>query len=81
MPVRVRDFKVFSNPAILNSIIWHNRSFYFLVDETGEEIFMGLKPDVENGEGPGLWGYVGRRYGDTDVPRPALLSTDRYERI
>ncbi|MAB79642.1 MAG: hypothetical protein CMJ89_09865 [Planctomycetes bacterium] len=34
----------FSNPMLVNNIVWHNRSFHFEVDPTG--LVYGLVPDV-----------------------------------
>ncbi len=45
--VPARPYKVlFSNPDLRNNIIWHNRSFYFTVDNTVDPPFYGLFPDL-----------------------------------
>ena len=41
----VNPFKVFSNPQLVNNIILHNRSFYFIVDDNQDPPFYGLLPD------------------------------------
>lgn len=43
---------VFSNPLIDNNIIWHNRSFYFLVDTQTSPFTYHLVPDVGAGAQP-----------------------------
>ncbi|GAB4339780.1 MAG: hypothetical protein Kow0099_15200 [Candidatus Abyssubacteria bacterium] len=45
-------YRVFSNPVLWNNIIWHNRSFYFIVDDTQDPPFYGLLPDVGAGDPP-----------------------------
>ena len=63
---KVIPYKVFSNAEISNSIIWHNRSFYFRVDETGAVPLIGLLPDIDAQVMPrSLAGYAGRRHGST----------------
>lgn len=49
---RLDPYREFSNPLLLNNIIWHNRSFYFVVDDTQDPPFYGLLPDVEGGDAP-----------------------------
>lgn len=38
----------YSNPILYNNIIWHNRSFYWLLTTTG----FGLVPDIAAGQAP-----------------------------
>ena len=52
---RVAPYKVFSNPFLVNNIIRHNRSFYFVVDNTQDPPFYGLMPDVQAGSAPVYW--------------------------
>jgi hypothetical protein len=42
----------FSNPVMANNIIWENRSFYFVIDETGDVPVYGLLPDIGAGDAP-----------------------------
>lgn len=49
------QYGVFSNPLLANNIIWHNRSFYFVVDDTQDPPFYGLIPDVEAGTPAVYW--------------------------
>ena len=44
-------YREFSNPALLNNIVYQNRSFYFVADNTMNPPVYGLLPDVSNGEG------------------------------
>ncbi|MEW6336123.1 MAG: hypothetical protein AB1625_01865 [Acidobacteriota bacterium] len=41
----------YSNPDLINNIIWHNRSFYFQVT-AGDPPVYGLIPDLANGDQP-----------------------------
>lgn len=36
----------FSNPTLLNNIVWHNRSFYWTIDNSTAPAEFGLVPDV-----------------------------------
>ncbi|MCB2183361.1 MAG: hypothetical protein KQH63_15110 [Desulfobulbaceae bacterium] len=38
----------YSNPILFNNTIWHNRSFYWLLSDTG----FGLVPDISAGQAP-----------------------------
>ena len=43
---------VFSDPELVDNIIWHNRKFYFLVDDTDpNNVLTGLCPDINNSVG------------------------------
>lgn len=42
----VRDLRVFSNPQLVNNIIRHNRSFYWMTDPTTDPATSGLRPVV-----------------------------------
>lgn len=73
---RVAPYKEFSNPSLVNNIIWHNRSFFFLSDTTQDPPFYGLLPDVGSGQAPVFWdlwvfGTATQRYFD---PRYSVLS-------
>lgn len=75
---RVLPYKEFSNPSLVDNIIWHNRSFYFVADTTQNPPFYGLVPDVGAGQEPAFWdlwvfGTAAQRYLD---PRYSVL-TDR----
>ncbi|MBI2400849.1 MAG: hypothetical protein HYV23_07335 [Deltaproteobacteria bacterium] len=75
---RVLPYKEFSNPSVVDNIIWHNRSFYFIADSTQNPPFYGLVPDVEAGQPPVYWdlwveGTATQRFLD---PRYSIL-TDR----
>jgi len=42
----------FSDPELVNNIIWHNRKFYFMVDATDpDNVLNGLCPDINNAVG------------------------------
>ena len=42
----------FSNPVLKDNIIWHNRKFYFLVDDTNpDNVLYGLCPDIGGSAG------------------------------
>ena len=74
--LRIQRFAEFSNAKIINSIIWQNRSFYFLIDDMGTEVKVGLIPDVESGETPVYWdlwveGTASPAYLD---PRSSILT-------
>ena len=44
----------FSNPTLEDNIIWHNRSFFFLVDDTNPtNVLTGLCPDIGGAVGLG----------------------------
>lgn len=49
--LRYRDF---SNPTLIDNIIWHNRSFSFIADTTQLPPFYGLTPNVP-AEPPVFW--------------------------
>jgi len=44
------EFSNFSNPTLVNNIVWHNRTFYW--DVTVNDGIGGLLPDVANGDPP-----------------------------
>lgn len=48
----VEPYREFANPYLVNNIIRHNRSFYFLVDNTTTPATYLLKPNVAAGEPP-----------------------------
>lgn len=50
-PIQAR-YGVFSNPELLNNILWHNRSFHFLIDTTQDPVVYRLTPNVGAGELP-----------------------------
>lgn len=75
---KVLPYKEFSNPSLVDNIIWQNRSFYFVVDSTQSPTFYGLVPDVESGQQPVYWdlwveGTAAQKFLD---PRYSVL-TDR----
>jgi len=45
-------YKVFSNPTLKNNIVWHNRSFYWRIDDTTVPATFGLVPNVGAGNAP-----------------------------
>jgi hypothetical protein len=45
----------FSDPVLLNSIVWHNRTFNVVVDTNADPQLMLLKPDVVGGDAPLYW--------------------------
>lgn len=40
----------FSNPTLFNNIVWHNRSFYWAIDDTTDPASFGLVPDIGAGQ-------------------------------
>jgi hypothetical protein len=48
----VLPFRVFSNPQLVNNIIWQNRSFNWVIDQTTLPDTFGLLPDVGAGDPP-----------------------------
>jgi len=44
-------FRDFSNPTLANNIIWHNRSFFFLIDPNDTTSF-SLIPNITAGDAP-----------------------------
>jgi parallel beta-helix repeat protein len=50
VPARFRQG--FSNPRLLNNVVWQNRSFYWEVNNTTDPATFGLVPDVGSGEAP-----------------------------
>lgn len=40
----VRQYRVFSNPRLIDDIIWHNRSFFFRIDPDADPQTFGLLP-------------------------------------
>ena len=62
---RLRAFHNFSNPTMINNIIWHNRTFHFEIDQISAPAIYGLVPDIGTGGLPlfddlGVLGYNGR---------------------
>ena len=51
----VARFRVFSNPYLINDIIWQNRSFHFEVLPTTPNPSYVLLPDVAGGDAPTHW--------------------------
>ncbi|MBZ0106436.1 MAG: hypothetical protein K8H84_12500 [Sulfuricella denitrificans] len=52
-----RPYKVgYSNPLLVNNIVWHNRSFYWTIDNTTTPPSFGLHPSLgAGGEAPVYW--------------------------
>ncbi|MFQ5478659.1 MAG: hypothetical protein ACE5E4_08585 [Candidatus Binatia bacterium] len=48
----VDPFRDFSNPQLADNIIWHNRSFFFDIDNTVTPAVYGLLPDIAGGDPP-----------------------------
>ncbi|MGB8339085.1 MAG: choice-of-anchor D domain-containing protein [Burkholderiales bacterium] len=46
------QYKTFSNPQLYNNILWHNRSFYWAIDNSVSPAVNMLFPDVGNGAPP-----------------------------
>ncbi|MDO8448460.1 MAG: choice-of-anchor Q domain-containing protein [Rhodoferax sp.] len=40
----------FSNPTLFNNIVWHNRSFYWAIDNTTDPATFGLVPNIGAGQ-------------------------------
>jgi len=66
-----RPYKVeHSNPALVNNIVWHNRSFYWAIDNTVSPAVFGLRPSIgAGGEAPVYWDL-----GVLGTSAPALLN-------
>lgn len=43
-------YRGFSNPSMINNIIWHNRSFHFQIDPIQDPPVFGLVPDIGAGQ-------------------------------
>lgn len=61
---RLRAYHNFSNPTMINNIIWHNRTFHFEIDQISAPAVYGLVPDIGTGGLPqyddlGVLGYAG----------------------
>ncbi|MBP7147723.1 MAG: hypothetical protein KBD01_09275 [Acidobacteria bacterium] len=69
----------FSNPALANSIVRHNRKFYFLIDPVADPPLFGLVPDLSDPLQVPVWddlavlGTATQRYLS---PQYCLLSED-----
>jgi hypothetical protein len=48
----VDPYSEFANPLLSDNVIWHNRSFHFLVDGTQTPVAYILKPDLAAAEAP-----------------------------
>jgi hypothetical protein len=71
--ITVREYKEFSNPHLENNIIWHNRSFFFNIDQTpnnAEPQSYGLLPRTE-GE---YWDLAVKGVAGTLSPMSSLLT-------
>jgi parallel beta-helix repeat protein len=74
----VQAFKVFSNPTLRNNIVWHNRSFYWEIDDTTVPATFGLKPVVNpDGTGAVFWDFAVLGTEDPACldPRRGILTT------
>lgn len=48
----VQPYKLFSNPTLDNNIVWHNRSFYWAINDSTDPSTFGLYPEIaEDGSG------------------------------
>jgi large repetitive protein len=57
----------FSDPELVDNILWHNRKFYFLVDDTDPaNVLNGLCPDINNTVGLNCTGFI-QLYDDLAV--------------
>ncbi|MBI1912578.1 MAG: hypothetical protein HYS21_11335 [Deltaproteobacteria bacterium] len=52
---KVQPYKEFANPSLADNIIWHNRSFYFLVNTALTPPTYSLVPDLGAGQAPVYW--------------------------
>ena len=48
----VAQYSEFSNPELADNVIWHNRSFYFLVNQNNVPVIYHLVPDISVGQAP-----------------------------
>ena len=48
----------YSNPALANNIVWHNRSFYWTIDRTTVPATYGLVPNISAGQ-PAVYSDLG----------------------
>lgn len=51
-------YRGFSNPSMINNIIWHNRSFNFQIDPIQDPPVFGLVPDIGAGQ-PAVFNDLG----------------------
>lgn len=76
----VRPYRLnpFSNPTLANSIVWHNRSFYFFGDPNViPPIPYGLRPVINpDGTGAVYWdlGVLGTAVASSMTPQSCLLT-------
>lgn len=59
----------YSNPMLVNNIIWKNRSFYWRIDNTTVPPSFGLVPDIGAGQPPVFWDLA-----VVGTDKPALLN-------
>ena len=59
----VAAYKVFSNPTMMNNIVWHNRSFYWAIDPACDATAPGVSPT----DCFGLYPRVGAPYDEAPV--------------
>lgn len=45
---RVRPYKLYANPTLVNNIVWHNRSFFWSIDGTTVPATFGLHASAAN---------------------------------
>jgi len=62
---------LFSSPVLENNIIWHNRSFSFVMDPNQDPPYVGLSPNLDAGEASDYWDLAVLGTGDaTDSLNP-----------
>jgi len=57
---------LFSSPRLENNILWHNRSFSFVMDPTQDPPYVGLSPNLDAGEAPAYWDLAVLGTGNPD---------------
>lgn len=71
------EYGTFSNPQLVDNVIWHNRTFHFLGDQTVDPPQFGLIPDLTTNPGTEQYwdlGVVGAGAGAALNPQYNLLS-------
>ena len=73
---RFNRYRGFSNPKMVNNIIWHNRTFHFVIDEDADPPLYCLVPDIDAGEAEVFddLGVLGVTGGALLNPRYSILT-------
>ena len=72
----VDPYREFSNPELVSDIIFENRSFYYVQDDTSDPPYVGLVPDLSDGRTPVFWdlAVIGTAGSSAFDPRYCFLT-------